>query len=267
MSLRQLAPPPFTDLACLDIGLAAETLAWLEQRGVKVVEPGWDIPVNPEVRNKRPEGRAFTARPFLRDHFPGYDMYLWIDADAWVQAPFAIEWFFASAADGSIVIVPQVNPAYSAERGFFEWRADRMRAYYGEEAAAQLKLEMYFNSGAFALRADAPHWDCWAKCLAAGLSACDSSVLSDQTALNFMLWKERLPISPLPALCNWLCHLATPVFDPQSRCFREPLVPNRQLGVLHLTANTKNLLISYVDTDGQTRERSLRFLEKEVIGS
>jgi hypothetical protein len=42
--------------------------------------------------------------------------------------------------------------------------------------------------------------------LAHGTQCCD------QAALNYTVWTERLPVHPLPALCNWTCHLAIPAF-------------------------------------------------------
>ncbi|MGH6976466.1 MAG: hypothetical protein ACREED_05505 [Stellaceae bacterium] len=32
-----------------------------------------------------------AAFPFLRRYFPGYDVYLWLDGDTWVQDAEAIE--------------------------------------------------------------------------------------------------------------------------------------------------------------------------------
>ena len=117
-----------------------------------------------------------------------------------------------------------------------------MSTYFGSAAADQFPWENYFNSGVFALRADAPHWACWADAYATGLKNAEGVLCCDQTALTYAIWKARLPANPVPALCNWLCHLALPVFDQARRRFCEPTAPGNIIGVLHLAGQTKTQL-------------------------
>jgi hypothetical protein len=116
----------------------------------------------------------------------------------------------------------------------------------------------FFDTGVFALRSDAPHWALWAKWFGAGLTATKGELCCDQTALNHALWTEHLPVSPLPALCNWLCHLALPGFDPLRGRFCEPVTPRHPVGILHLTGNTKDTSV-HVIADGSRRTIALRF--------
>ena len=89
-SIDQRAPRVFTGLACFDLGLAPGTREWVGRHAAHVVEPGWDLPVGEKLRAEKPELRGLTVRPFLPSYFPGYDAYLWIDADAWVQERYAL---------------------------------------------------------------------------------------------------------------------------------------------------------------------------------
>jgi lipopolysaccharide biosynthesis glycosyltransferase len=242
-SLHQWEPRPFTDLACFDLGLAPESRAWIARRAAHVVEPGWDLDVNAARRASSPALRACTVRPFLPRYFPGYDVYLWIDADAWVQERFALDWYFAVAAGGPLAAATHVDRAYIQTPAALRWRMDRRQAYYGEEARERVLWETSFNSGVFALRADAPHWAKWAKWFGAGLERAGGKLLCDQTALNQAIFEEGLPVSPLPALCNWLCHLAPPAVDLARGRFCEPFPPRNPIGILHLTADTKDLAL------------------------
>ena len=249
-SLRQWEPRPFNDLACFDLGLAPESRRWIERMATHVVEPEWDLPVDGKLRQDQPELRALTVRPFLPRYFPGYDIYLWIDADAWVQDRFALEWLLAAAAAGRLAAVPQVHHAYLQTEESFNWRMQRMQAYFGQEGGRRLLWNTYFNAGVFALGSDAPHWAVWAKWFDLGLKAADGKLCCDQTALNQAIWMERLAVTPLPALCNWLCHLALPRFDVMRRKFCEPNAPGLPIGILHLSANSKD---TYLQLRGKNR--------------
>lgn len=258
-SLQQWEPRPFTDLACLDVGLGPESREWVSRYAAHVVSPGWDLPVDPALREAKPHVRALTARPFLPKYFPGYDIYLWIDADAWVQSPFALEWCLAAAAKGALAAAPEVDRAYRHSKNVVEWRRSRMQRYFGDEAAGKLGLELYLNSGVFALRADAPHWEPWARHFSDGLKATNGTLLTDQTALNHMLWTEKLPVHPLPALCNWLCHLAVPGFDARRQKFYEPFAPSQPIGILHLAGKSRHYTLEFKGGDSPARSMSLRY--------
>ena len=54
-----------------------------------------------------------TARPFLRDYFPGYDGYMWMDADTWAQTPDAINTMLAGVAtDDALYIASEIDRDY-----------------------------------------------------------------------------------------------------------------------------------------------------------
>jgi len=264
MSLQQWDPPPFTALACFDVGLGPESREWVSQHASHVVAPEWDLPVDRQLREREPHLRANTARPFLPKYFPGYDVYLWIDADAWVQERFALDWYFEAAATGSLAAAPQVDRAYRHYASVVGLRTRRMQQGFGEEAGRRALWDVYLNSGVFALRSDAPHWKCWAQHFSKGLDATNGGMCSDQTALNHMLWTENLPLHPLPALCNWTCHLALPSYDLQRRKFCEPFAPSRSIGILHLTGRTKDLELD-LNGDVLKRKINLRFPNPEQL--
>ena len=76
-----------------------------------IVGPGWDIEF--PGRDRMPETfKAQVARPFLPRHFPGYQMYLWIDADAWLQDWRAVELYCARRVASSLAITPEIDRAY-----------------------------------------------------------------------------------------------------------------------------------------------------------
>lgn len=238
-SLSRCSLQPGIDIACFDVGLAPATREWLIQHVARVLDPEWDLPVCEELRRTMPYLRALTIRPFLPQYLPGYDVYLWIDCDAWVQKKWAIENLLAAAADGSMAAVAENHPAYRRRPAVTVWRGTRALAYFGDDVVPRLQAE-YRNMGVFALAADAPHWDVWSRYFARGLDATDGKLCCDQTAINQAIAAEKLPVADLPAHYNWLCHLATPMFDAARSHFCDPLDDEAPLGIIHLTDKTKN---------------------------
>jgi len=258
-SLQQWGRLQRGQLACLDVGLGPASRDWLREYTDTIVSPEWDIPLDAKLATAKPHLRAITARPFLPKYFPGHETYLWMDADTWLQEWYPIDWYVAAAADRKLAIAPQVDRAYRHPRGVLNWRMERLRAYFGPAAGALLDTEQYLNAGVFALRADAPHWARWADGFRRGVDASHGTQCCDQAALNYTVWTERLPVHPLPALCNWTCHLAIPAFLPATGRFHEPFVPHQSIGVMHLTGGTKDYSFDFRDDQGRTVRSDLRF--------
>jgi len=132
-------------------------------------------------------------------------------------------------------------------------------AYYGKAKASVFYFSSYYNAGVFALRADAPHWKIWEECFREGLNATKGATICDQTALNHALWSSKLPVHPLPAICNWTCHLAIPAYDMKSGLLCEPNLPYEPIGIIHLTGGTKNHEVEYTDKQGVSGKRTLQY--------
>jgi hypothetical protein len=100
--------------------------------------------------------------------------------------------------------------------------------------AERLVRHPLLNNGAFALRADAPHWQAWADTLGAALQRSRNELI-DMTTLNHVVYVQGLPAHYLPAWSNWICHHAPPRRDPVSGALTEPYLPYQRLGIVHLT--------------------------------
>jgi lipopolysaccharide biosynthesis glycosyltransferase len=234
-------------LGLLDVGLGPHR-ARLAALADDIVEPGWDIdfPARPETPGYY---RAMFARPFLPRYFPGHRLYLWIDADAWVQDWRAIELFIEAAretdpASGQplLAAVPEIDRSYRNFFGAWQEFHDVIRKGYAdafdEATADELVRHPLINSGVFAMRAEAPHWQAWADTLTAALQR-RMNPLIEQSCLNHVIYRQKLPASFLPSWCNWICHHAAPRRDEKSGALTEPLLPYQRLGIVHRTMWTK----------------------------
>ena len=248
-SLRDRAAGLHFDLCILDVGLTAEQVATLKEIAVSVVTVGWeyDFP----GRDRTPGYfKAMTSRPYLPGHFPGYDLYMWIDSDAWVQDVSVLSLFLDAAWAGQLAVVPEIDRGYTMyyKRPKPYWRHLSHRMYrwgYGWKIADRLGRNPILNSGVFALRGDAPHWKLWQAAHKAAMQRWRFSPgirdlygrISEQTALNYVVYRDKAPATFLPAYCNWLCGHGTPMYDPARRLFVEPHAPYQPLGVVHMAGD------------------------------
>jgi hypothetical protein len=256
-------------IGILDFGLAPDQRAWLADRVTHLVRPGWDLDF-PD-RERTPETRkAQLSRPFLRRHFPGYATYLWIDADAWLQDWRAIELYVAAAGHDKLAITPEIDRAYKRHYKrpkLFGWTLSWKcyREAFGWRVADRLGRNPILNCGVFALHHDAPHWDAWARVIAQVVQRTRFFYI-EQTALNYVIFAERLPVDLLPAYCNWIAGDAVPAFDAARRLFVEPYAPHEVIGVMHLAGEQqKSQVFRLRRLDGGDIETSLRYSETRAL--
>lgn len=227
------------EIACFDLGLSTDTVTALRPLSNAIIQPGWDLDVAAPLRTAEPHLRVLTIRPNLRRYLPGYDVYLWIDCDVHVQHPSTMHWFVDGALSAGMALVPQIHHAYVHGEEVIHWRAQRTDRYFGQESARRSVWRTYYNAGIFSLHAGAPHWEVWRACFAEGIAASRGELVCDQTALNEAIHRHSLDVMKLPAICNWLCHLALPLRDERSGRFIEPGPASREIAMLHMSAGTK----------------------------
>ncbi len=258
-------------LGVLDCGLTEEQRDWCRERGATLVVPQWDFDF-PGRESLKDGYKALTARPFLPRYFPGFDLYLWIDGDCWVQQGDAVALFLTAARTGALAVAPEIHRSMRhyrhAWKEFSTINGAAFEACFDRETAERLIRYPLINAGIFALAADAPHWQGWAKLLGEALQR--STNMTDQVALNVLVYDRGYTCEPLPSRCNWPVHHATPAWDAGRGLFVEPAMPYEALGILHLTIYTKRFPTLDVREiggadPGQVRARSLRWPGRTAI--
>jgi len=269
MVLSVRAQCPAATIGILDLGLEAEHRNWLSARVAHLVRPDWDVDFPDRVR--RPDTfKAQVARPFLRRHFPGYEMYLWIDADAWLQDWRAVELYCAAAGLDKLAITPEIDRAYKRHYKrpkLFGWTLawKNYRRAFGWRTADRLGRNPIVNCGVFALHRDAPHWDAWARIMSQVLQRTQFFFV-EQVALNYTIFAEHLPVNFLPAYCNWMPGDAAPAFDAERRLFVEPYAPHEVIGIMHLAGREQKTHTFRLNRlDGGTVDTSLQYGESRAL--
>ena len=250
-------------ISLFDMGLAAEDKQALGHRVAEIVDPGWDLDFSGQ--EKMPAWfKAYICRPFIPRHFPGHDIYLWLDADMWVQDWAAIRSFVRAAKRGSLAAVA------TTDRSFCKLSSEQLQerlnlsiqwwtSGYGQEIARRHYMRPSINGGAFALAAAAPHWQEWRQNMAVVIQKFPNFMV-DQITMNYVIYERGLPFASLPMTCNWMCNVVMPQYDVQQGGFVSPEEPHERIGILHLSGTAKRQGQHMVETvDGARVEMSLRY--------
>lgn len=264
LSVRQKPQGRKAIVGFFDLGCTPEQLQWLHDRVNIIKQPDWEFDF--PARNEAPHHfKGLLARPFLRRYFPNFDIYLWIDADAWVQDWKAVELFMEAAKGERLAIVPEINRSSEIQYGglplyWWQWVHNQYLAAFGKEVAEELYSYPLLNAGVFALHKNAPHWEVWAEFLERGLQQ-NVSLMTDQFALNLAVYKGGLfdRTEMLPTWCNWTCHYGFPTWDKQKSCLVEPYLPHVPIGILHLTGVDKEGQVELKTTDRDAIEMKIRY--------
>ena len=97
------------DFAVLDCGLSESSKSFLNKKGINCKIPDWEF----QIPNYKVRGRDYLkiqfSRFFLDKYFPGYENYIWMDSDTWINCPVTFQYYIKGAAQRGFAICPQVD--------------------------------------------------------------------------------------------------------------------------------------------------------------
>jgi hypothetical protein len=259
-SLKKTGAIPARPIGILDFGLTDEQLRILRGYSDLIVKPHFDLRVPPALRRQAELGRL--SRPFLPQYFPGFEYYVWIDADIWVQDARFIDDYLAAARRTGLAIVKESERAYRLQPWLISWSVKNFVSMFGLLRGLYLCACTPINNGLFVMAADAPHWEAWAKYYQKGLNR--SGKLYNQFSLAAAIHLDGLPVSYMPGTHNWICDRGFPVWDPVRRIFCAPYQDHAAISVMHLAGPAKSGRYRVRTTDGSSIFTSFRFGSQEL---
>jgi hypothetical protein len=224
------------DLAIMDYGLADDQVAWLRAHSAAVAKPGWRLEISHNPADKG--GLIFSSRLFFPDEFPGYDVYFWIDADAWLQTPETLDAFAEGAMEHGAAVVAEHHPYYRFHPRLKFRNVKHFIRGYGLSAGLWLERQPHINMGVFAIRRDAPHWVQWRRRLVAAAMRSGRIAPHDQFAFNQIVYQDKVPTLVLPPELNWIPDKGSPAWDARKRLLVTPDKAHKPLGIVHLAGDT-----------------------------
>lgn len=270
LSIRENPEGTATPIGCFDLGLTDEQLRWLQEREVEVVQPEWEFGLSSQGDLPEPF-KAILARPWLPKYFPGHDIYMHMDADAWVQDWSAVELYREGASRGVMAVTPEIDRAFVSNYGTSRaYRGFIMKVYTelrGPEAAEKYRNYPILNTGVFALPGGSPVWEGWRRRIHESLQhGCNFHV--EQSAVNYELFEKldqylEAGLEFLPSRCNWVCHQALPKWNSETGLLVEPFLPHAPLGIIHRASDDfKQKKTGQIQTlAGKTQEMNLKYRE------
>ena len=257
----------------LDTGLTEEQKIFFLDNSVLIKKAIWNTPVPKFKILGRENLKTQVARAYLPDYFENYKLYIWLDADMWLNDIESFYFYENGALNDKLTIVPQSDRAY-VKNANVEWlfgfpkkiktiNYKNISKSISKSLGRKYAFHSTLNAGAFAINNNVNIWKCFQKNIK--LAAKKGRIFgTDQVALALSIYEDGLPSEFLPAYCNWMCEFNMPKFDNKKNQFVEPYIPNHPIALVHLAGldgirQDKNILSDIETLDGLHIKKSLRY--------
>ncbi|MGH7125158.1 MAG: hypothetical protein ACREFI_12350, partial [Stellaceae bacterium] len=252
-SIRDKPQGRAVQLYVMDAGLSPAEKTWLAEQRATVVTVPWPYPTG--VSGPQ---RVLAMRCQIPALVPQHDIYLWLDADTWIQDWAAIELYRSAAEDREFCMTAEVDRSFEIGT-LVQWNTLVPRRIFGDGSARHLAGKPLLNAGVFAGRSRAPHWAAWQRRVEEALSHASTDFFLDQIALNLVAYVDGLDIAVLPPHYNWVCNRALPRTTADGKTLLDPQPPYQPLGIVHLADTTKRQKFVLRAMGGGLIARSLRY--------
>ena len=253
------AAQPLT-IKLLDIGLEPQQRAQFDGLCDVFTPPQYHMPLD-RVDHEASRLRSRAVKPFLREYFPGYELYLYLDADCWVQNLNDLRMLMQAGAYRGLALTPMIDRTYPElyrkDSEMLRWMNKVHREVIGPDRAEKLLYLPGLNAGAYSARHDSPLWEHYGNCLREVFEK--AKRILDQPAFNVAIYENRIPYYPLPSRFNWLCIRSLPQVDLRRRALTEPGIPFEPLGIVHLTHRLIGKEFALTCNDGKKRPFQLDY--------
>ena len=236
----------FADLCFVNISISEDNLKKISNKLNKIIEPKWDFILPFKTQEWK---KILTIRPFLKDYFPGYDNYIWLDADTWVQDNNFINDFIKASSLGKVSIVPELDINYEALKTEYSfkkifhnlylakgWSYKNLKRYFDKKTLNKLHQKPILNAGVFAIPSNSVIWEKWKyeyKKIVEN-SSDDYCLNMDQSSLNKVLYNNLDLVNFFGSEYNYLIKNSLPVIDKNGDyCLKD--FPFRKIKIIHMT--------------------------------
>ena len=259
--------------AVLNTGMDEKQINYLKDNSVIIRDAKWNVEVPKFKILGRDHLKTQVARAYLPEYFENYKIYIWLDADIWLNDVQSFLLYEEGAAKNCLTITPQSDRAYfnTARVDWFMNLPLKVKTInyknIGKSVSKKLGKKYAFystlNAGAFAINSNKAIWDCFQKNVK--LAAKKGRIFgTDQVALALSVHEDKIPTEFLPAYCNWMCEFYFPIYDEKEKKFLEPFLPNNPIALIHLAGldnirNDKKILSNIKTLNGNMIKKSLRF--------
>jgi hypothetical protein len=248
------------DLGLIDHGLTEEQLRSFSAQATHVVRPSYaDLGMRIPQALQQPWSLNLVARSDLPALFPGYEVYLWFDADAWAQRADFFDVYVEGALRSGMAVARDDGAGYRPSWRERRWWIGNYVLGFGLlDGLRGGLLNRAINIGLVAIHRDAPHWARYRQRHQAAIDR-TGKINLDQHACHAALALDKLPVTYVPAIYNWQPVLSMPHWDPMRAALCEPRAGGRVLSVVHLAGRNKRDVQRLRTTEGGSVEMALTY--------
>jgi lipopolysaccharide biosynthesis glycosyltransferase len=276
-SIKKFSDSSKVSIGVLDGGLTDDQIKYLKQHVNHIKKANWDIPVNKIRVRGRDYLKNHVCRAFLPEYFTGYDKYIWLDCDTWLNDWKAIDYLIEGCKNGKLAVVQTIAPGYR-DVGRVKWLFKNVALVktqnfkhaissgFPREIANKIAFAPNINAGVFSLEKNSNFWISWRKLLSKAINK-GRIFSSEQLAMNIAVYYENQPVEFLPPTCNWILDHLLPYYDENKKKFVEPFLPNNSIGIMHLASKIKgdnSKMKSKEDTYYQIKSLNNKFIRKNL---
>ena len=98
--------------AVLNTGMNSDQINYLRDNKVLIKDAQWNVEVPKYKIRGRDHLKTQVARAFLPDYFENYKVYIWLDADIWINDVKGFLLYEKGALNNCLAITPQSDRAY-----------------------------------------------------------------------------------------------------------------------------------------------------------
>ena len=235
------------DLCILDVENESEYLSEIEDKITKKKKANYNL--NIFFKDRQDWFKLLTERPFMKDYFPGYEKYIWMDADTEVLSSDGIVNLINACEDKELAIAPEISESYVFKnskfgikkifKSFYKlsgWSFKNYKKYFSNSIGEELFFKPLFNNGIFSLKAESKIWDLWKFEYQNALNKAKTSygIKTDQLSLNKVIYENFEKVSILDSTNNWLVSRSEKIIK-INKDFYTPSFPNRKINIIHYT--------------------------------
>ena len=235
------------DLCILDVENESQYLSEIEDKITKKKKANYNL--NIFFKDRQDWFKLLTERPFMKDYFPGYEKYIWMDADTEVLSSDGIVNLINACEDKELASAPEISESYVFKnskfgikkifKSFYKisgWSFKNYKKYFSNRIGEELFFKPLFNNGIFSLKAESKIWDLWKFEYQNALNKAKTSygIKTDQLSLNKVIYENFEKVSILDSTNNWLVSRSEKIIK-INKDFYTPSFPNRKINIIHYT--------------------------------
>jgi hypothetical protein len=241
--------------------LAIDLIASLEDRGFRgsqlafidlgAADPPEQLSRHFDLQMKQTPGPAkfsgitccfLALKSRLPSLFPGFDTYIWLDADCWIQNTSAISDLIEAAQHADIAVHPELDIHYFRNKMPSSRTLTLYQNLYGDDMSRKLSRFPMVNCGVFSARCNSRLWREWAAAMEELRTRWQQGVdvwFSEQIPLHRLIYSGRISMFPLRAVNNWQLYVSVPLVDIERKRIVTPTPPHEEINIIHLAGRTK----------------------------